>query len=125
MKNYLLFFAAILLVNATCYSQQPYVRIAKITVDSSQLEEYKMYLKSGIETSVEIEKGVLSMYAVYEKDRPNFVTVFETYASRAAYEGHIKTEHFQKYKTGTLKMVKNLELVDVIPIVFKARKVRF
>ena len=36
---------------------------------------------------------------------------------RAAYERHIKTPHFQKYKQGTLAMVRKLELLDQIPLI--------
>ena len=32
---------------------------------------------------------------------------------RQAYEAHLKTPHFQKYKTTTLKMVKALRLIDM------------
>jgi quinol monooxygenase YgiN len=103
-------------------TREPYVRIAKIVVDSTQLENYKAALKEGIETAVRVEPGVLRMYAVYDKDKPTHITVFETYASKEAYESHIQIPHFKKYKTGTLSMVKSLELVDVIPIAFEAKK---
>lgn len=103
-------------------AQEPYVRIAKIVVDASQLQQYQSFLKEGIETSVRVEKGVLKMYAVYEKAKPNHVTVFETYASKEAYESHIKTTHFQKYKNSTLKMVQSLELIDVVSIIYESKK---
>ena len=47
-----------------------------------------------------------------EKERPCHITILEIYANRAAYEHHITTPHFQKYKQGTLHMVKSLELCD-------------
>ncbi len=103
-------------------AQEPYVRIAKIVVDSSLLKEYHAFLKEGIVTSVKLETGVLKMYAVSEKDKPYHITVFETYASKAAYESHIKTAHFQKYKNSTQKMVQSLELIDVVPIIDKSKK---
>ena len=103
-------------------SRELYVRIAKIIVDSSQLQSYKSALKEGLETAIQQEPGVLSMYAVYDQDNPTHITVFETYASKEAYQWHIQTPHFKKYKTGTLSMVKSLELVDVVPIAFVAKK---
>ena len=36
--------------------------------------------------------------------------------SREAYEKHIASEHFQKYKQGTLHMVKSLVLSDQTPL---------
>lgn len=44
-------------------------------------------------------------------------TILEIYADRTAYESHLKTPHFQKYKQGTLEMVKELELVDTTPLI--------
>ena len=39
-----------------------------------------------------------------------------TYASEAAYRQHLKTEHFLKYKQGTLHMVKSLRLPTMLPL---------
>ena len=68
------------------------------------------------EVSLRTEPGVLTMYAVAEKDNPCLVTILETYASKEAYEKHIASEHFPKYKQGTLHMVKSLVLSDQIPL---------
>ena len=68
------------------------------------------------EISLRTEPGVLTMYVVQEKENPCRVTILETYASRKAYEQHIASEHFQKYKQGTLRMVKNLILSDQKPL---------
>lgn len=43
---------------------------------------------------------------------PDKITILEIYADERAYQSHIETPHFLKYKQGTLKMVKELELVD-------------
>lgn len=56
------------------------------------------------------------MYAVGEKENPCKITILETYASKAAYDAHIASEHFQKYKKGTLHMVKSLVLSDQMPL---------
>ena len=100
---------------------QRVVRMAKIQVDSAQLNDYKAMLTQEIETSVRVEPGVLTLYAVYEKDQPTHVTIFEIYADEAAYEAHLKTAHFKKYKSGTQGMVKALELVNVVPIALEAK----
>jgi hypothetical protein len=43
------------------------VRIAKLQIDSVQLNEYKTALKEHAEIAVRVEPGVLTLYAVYEK----------------------------------------------------------
>lgn len=93
-------------------SENNKVRISKITVDPAQLDNYNIYLKEEIEASVRLEPGVLTLYAVSEKEQPNKITILEIYANQAAYENHLQTPHFQKYKQGTLDMVQELELID-------------
>lgn len=92
------------------------VRLSKIRVDPAQLDAYNAFLKEEIETSMRLEPGVLTLYAAAERDEPHKVTILEIYADRDAYESHLKTPHFQKYKQGTLAMVEELELVDAIPL---------
>ena len=59
----------------------------------------------------------MTLYATAEKKAPNRTTILEIYADRAAYESHLQTPHFRKYKQGTLSMVRELELVDVEPLI--------
>ncbi|HRI20076.1 MAG TPA: antibiotic biosynthesis monooxygenase [Panacibacter sp.] len=93
------------------------VRLAKIVIDSAQLDNYKAFLKEEIETSVRVEPGVITLYAVSEKDHPTHITILEIYADTAAYKAHIQTPHFLKYKNGTKEMVKALELIAANPVV--------
>lgn len=93
------------------------VRIARLVIDAAQLDNYNALLKEGIQTSVRVEPGVLTLYAVAEKDNPTHITILEIYANEGAYQSHVKTEHFLKYKTGTKDMVKSLELVEGVPLV--------
>ncbi len=92
------------------------VRLSKIEVYPEHLEEYKKYATEIGEISLRTEPGVLTMYAVSEKENPCRITILETYASQEAYEKHIASEHFQKYKQGTLHMVKILTLSDQTPL---------
>jgi quinol monooxygenase YgiN len=89
------------------------VRISEIEIVPEYLDEYKAILKEEAETSVKLEPGVISIFPMFEKENPKQIRILEIYASREAYEDHLKTPHFQKYKTGTLKMVKSLKLVDM------------
>ena len=118
--------SAALLVCLTFYScattaQNHMVRLAKLEIDSAQLENYKTLLKEEIETSVKVEAGVLTLYAVFEKEHPTRVTILEIYADTTAYKSHIQTPHFLKYKNGTLNMVKSLQLIAVDPLMPKMK----
>lgn len=94
------------------------VRIAVIEVDKNQVTNYNEYLKEEIESSVVKEPGVITLYAVAEKEKPERVTLFETYADSSQYKAHLMTPHFQRYKQGTRDMVKHLELIATQPIIY-------
>jgi quinol monooxygenase YgiN len=89
------------------------VRLAKIKVDPMQLDKYNIALKEQMTTAVRVEPGVLTYYAVADKSDPSRITILEIYADTAAYQSHITTTHFMKYKETVKNMVKSLELVDV------------
>ncbi len=92
------------------------VRLSKIEVYPQYIEEYAGYATEVGEVSLCTEPGVLAMYAMREKDNTCKVTILEIYVSREAYESHIASAHFQKYKRGTLHMVKSLILSDQTPM---------
>lgn len=97
------------------------VHMAKLIIDSAQLENYKAALKEGIEAAFRVEPGVLMFDAFYEKNIPTHVTVLEVYANDSAYTAHRQTPHFKKYKDTVKAMVKSLELVDLVPIEFASK----
>ena len=92
------------------------VRLSKIEIYPEYYDEYKAFACEVGRISLQIEPGVIAMYAMEEKDAPCMITILEIYSSREAYESHISSSHFQTYKQSTLKMVKSLELVDQSPL---------
>ena len=97
------------------------VRLAELHIHPSQLEKYKAALRDEIETSIRLEPGVLTLYAVSVKGDPAQIRIFEMYADAPAYEAHLQTPHFKKYKSGTQGMVKSLVLVETDPILLGAK----
>ncbi|HTK21188.1 MAG TPA: putative quinol monooxygenase [Mucilaginibacter sp.] len=98
---------------ATAQQDHRMIRIAKIQVDPAQLDSYNAALKEQMTTAVKVEPGVLTYYAVADKAQPSHITILEIYADTAAYQSHIQTAHFKKYKATVQNMVKSLELEDV------------
>ena len=118
-----IFFAVLLLVSCSGVLAQDkkVTRIARITVDSLQLKEYRKLLKEQMGAAVRIETGVLS-YTVYaDKAIPYKLTIVEVYADSSAYLAHRETPHFKKYKAATKNMVLSLELSEA-EIVFSLKK---
>ncbi|MDB5527925.1 MAG: Antibiotic biosynthesis monooxygenase [Devosia sp.] len=102
-------------------TDQRVVRIAELEIVPSQVAEYTALLAEEIAASIEREPGVLMLHAVSHKSEPHQVRLLEVYASQAAYEAHIQTPHFLKYKTATATMVVSLRLIDVHPIMLAAK----
>jgi quinol monooxygenase YgiN len=96
--------------------RRPVVRLAELQIDPAQLDQYLAFLRAEIATSIRVEPGVLTLYAVQLKGEPTHVRLFEMYADSNAYQAHIDSPHFRKYKVGTAAMVKSLVLHETDPI---------
>jgi quinol monooxygenase YgiN len=97
------------------------VRLAELEIDPAQLVAYRAALREEIKTSVRVEPGVLALYAVAVKDHPNQIRLFEMYASPAAYQAHLRSAHFKKYKGATAEMVKSLRLIETEPLLLDSK----
>ncbi|MBW8841410.1 MAG: antibiotic biosynthesis monooxygenase [Sphingomonadales bacterium] len=101
---------------------QPVVRLAELDIDPAQLGPYRALLREEIDISIRTEPGVLMLYAVAIRGTPNHTRLMEVYADQAAYEAHIASPHFRKYKDGTAKMVRSLTLLETDPISLSAKQ---
>lgn len=99
--------------NVMAQQKQQMVRVAKILIDPAQLGAYNAALKAQMNAAIATEPGVLTYYAVADKANPSHITILEIYADTAAYQHHITTPHFKKYKATVQNMIKSLELSDV------------
>jgi quinol monooxygenase YgiN len=97
------------------HAQEPQmiVRISEIQVHAEHLLQYKAILTEEAEASVRLEPGVIAIFPMYQRENDTEFRILEMYADHQAYEAHLKTPHFQKYKSTTLHMVKSLKLVDM------------
>ena len=60
------------------------VRLAELEIDPAQIDSYKAALRLEISTSIRVEPGVLTLYAVAVRDHPGQIRLFEVYANAAA-----------------------------------------
>ena len=111
--KYLLAFIIVSFNNVSAQTKDMMIRISEIEIDSNYLKEYNAILQEESRASVQLEAGVIAIYPLYQKENPTQIRILEIYANREAYETHLKTPHFLKYKTSTLAMVKSLKLIDM------------
>jgi len=111
-------------LSGSAFSQDlntPYVRIAELEVDPAQLESFKAAIVAVGEASVRVEPGCLVLHAVAEKANPSRVRVFEVYRDKDAYQAHLTTGHFKKFRAVTADIVKSRRLIDMIPLSLAAK----
>ncbi|MBR3744333.1 MAG: antibiotic biosynthesis monooxygenase [Bacteroidales bacterium] len=93
------------------------VRLAEIDIVPEKLEAYMEFAAEVGRVSMATEPGVIALFSMQDKADPCKIYILEVYADRQAYEAHIQTSHFRKYKDGTADMVRSLKLIDTIPLV--------
>ena len=121
MKEFLkLILMAIIVMSTSCNKssdklplrEDGIVRLSRIEVYPEYLDEYLGFAAEVGTVSLQTEPGVLTMYALQDKTNPCKITILETYTNNS----HNASAHFQKYKHGTLHMVKSLSLDDQTPL---------
>lgn len=93
------------------------VRLAEIEVFQEKLEDYMGFASEVGLVSMASEPGVIALFSMQDKADPCKIYILEVYADREAYQAHLQTAHFRKYKEGTADMVKSLKLIDTHPLV--------
>lgn len=93
------------------------VKLVRITVDPSRVDEYKQILQEEVEASLRSEKDVYVLYAVWDNENSNHFTILEVYKDQEAYDKHFISPQLQKYFAETKDMVQQLEIVDAIPLI--------
>ena len=77
------------------------IATANMIVRIAEIEVYPQYMKEYLAFANEVDRLSVDL---------------EIYASDESYQQHLKTDHFQKYKQGTLHMVKDLKLPTMKPL---------
>ena len=91
-------------------------RLAEIEIHPQYLKEYLAAAAEIQKASLAEEPGVICLFPTQTKEDSCQIRILEIYASQQAYQHHIQTAHFLKYKQGTLHMVKHLKLQDLQPL---------
>ena len=110
---------------AESFNGKMIVRLAEIEVYPEHLKEYLEFANEVDRLSMEREPGVVCLFPMQSAEDSTKIRILEIYASEEAYQQHLKTDHFQKYKQGTLHMVKNLNLPTMQPLAPETMKLIF
>ena len=86
-------------------------RLARITVPPEHDIAFRAAVYANMRQSVQLEDGVLVMYAATLADEPTRWVFWEVYANEEAYESHRETAHFKRYIAETTDLVSEKELL--------------
>ena len=98
-----------------------FVLMVELEIDPAQLDKFKAAIKENGETAVRVEPGCKSFNAVFEKESPTRVRLFEVYENADAFKAHLETPHFKKYAELTKDMVKSRKRIDNVPITLNVK----
>jgi 4-carboxymuconolactone decarboxylase len=101
------------------------VRISEIEIHKDSIPAYTAILKEEAAASIRLEPGVISIFPMYQKQDSTQIRILEIYLNMDAYQSHIKSPHFNHYKSATLNMVRSLRLVDMYAIDEKTMRQMF
>ena len=79
-------------------------RLAEIEIHPQYLKEYLAAAAEIQKASLAEEPGVVCLFPTQTNEDSCQIRILEIYASQQAYQHHIQTAHFLKYKQGTLHM---------------------
>lgn len=95
----------------------PYVRLAELTIMSTQIRNFKTASITNINNTLDQEEGVLEFHALIKKGIPDQVFVFEIYKDKKAYKTHIRSQHYKQFGNEVGAMIKAKTLHDTIPVI--------
>jgi len=99
-----------------------FVLVVELEIDPAQLEPFKAAIKEIGETLVRIEPGCQGFSAVFEKDNPTRVRLFEIYENAEAFKAYLQTPQVEKYAEMTKGMIKSRNRIENVPITLNVKR---
>lgn len=76
----------------------PLFNLFELEIQNGQTAAYDQIGENNIRTSLTKEAGTLAMYSVKQKANPQMAYMIEIYADEAAYQTHIQSPQYQKFR---------------------------
>ena len=99
----------------------PAVRLAELRVDPAQLDAFIAAAKEHVDAAMRLEPGILAFHVAAEKDHKDRVRVLEMYVDERAYEAHLQSPHFRRFRAATQGMTLSRELHEAVPVLLGAK----
>ena len=98
-----------------------YLRWSELEIDPARLDIFKILAEENVREARRTEPGVIAFHWASERDRPTLVRVFEAYADANAYQAHLQSPHFQKFRAASGDLVTGRKLFEAVPVKLGAK----
>lgn len=93
-------------------------RVFRLGLDQAYQGEFDQVGYTNFTQSMALEPGTLAMFASHVPDQASQQVVIERYASEAAYQEHVNSEHFKAFANLAQKAITSREVVTLDPKIF-------
>jgi (4S)-4-hydroxy-5-phosphonooxypentane-2,3-dione isomerase len=87
-----------------------YINAVDIAVVPGTIENYLAAIKEVAAATIKTEPGCSEFDITVSRKDPNHLFIFEVYDNAAAFDAHLKTDHYRKYAAAAKDIVAKREL---------------
>lgn len=91
----------------------PYTITVEFHLKPGMREAFRRLIDANARDSCRLEPGCRRFDVLEPKGEPDRILLYEIYDDRAAFEAHVKTEHFARFDKGSAEMVVGKRLVEL------------
>ena len=84
-----------------------YVVCVEFELNEGAAEDFMPLMNLQAGNSVSLEEGCLRFDVMANAEKPNFVFLYEIYASQDAFKVHLESDHFKTFDAAVAPMVKD------------------
>jgi (4S)-4-hydroxy-5-phosphonooxypentane-2,3-dione isomerase len=101
---------SVLMSIAVAYADPLYVNAVDIDVVPGKIENYLAAIKEVGAASIKSEPGCSEFDITVSQKDPNHLFIFEVYENAAAFDAHLKSDHYKKYAATAKDVVAKREV---------------
>jgi (4S)-4-hydroxy-5-phosphonooxypentane-2,3-dione isomerase len=109
--------ASVLMSVAVAGADPLYINAVNIDVVPGQVENYLAAIKEVGAAAIKTEPGCSEFNITVSQKDPNHLFIFEVYDNAAAFDAHLKSDHYKKYAAAAKDIVAKREVHPLSSVV--------
>ena len=108
--------ASVLMSVAVVHADPLYINAVDIDVVPGELENYLVAIKEVGAAAIKTEPGCSEFDVTVSQKDPNHLFIFEVYENAAAFDAHLKSDHYKKYAATAKDVVAKREVHSLFSV---------